>query len=116
DYVIQLQFEQVSLLKDPHTRTCKERITVYDGPTSMYGVIGSFCDGTPEMVTASDEALIVFTPGTSQVNTSARIFTLKYRAVVERPHSGDTSHILRIGFGSFIGAIAFIVICSGVCR
>ena len=28
----------------------------------------------------------------------------------------DTSHILRIGFGTFIGVIAFIVVCSGVCR
>ncbi|GFS18195.1 CUB and zona pellucida-like domain-containing protein 1 [Elysia marginata] len=116
DYVIQLQFVKTSLSMNENTGACKDRIIVYDGPTTTSSIIASFCDGTPEIVTSSDEALVVFSPGSSTIDPSSQMFTLKYKAVVKRRGSEDTSHVLRIGFGSFIGVIAFIVICSGVCR
>ncbi|GFN92486.1 cub and zona pellucida-like domain-containing protein 1 [Plakobranchus ocellatus] len=116
DYVIQLQFREVSLTRNTDTGVCWEKITVYDGPKRTSNVLASFCGtSSPEIVTSSREALIVFS-STNSSRAENSMFQAKYRATVDRHANEDTSHILRIAFGSFIGAAAFMVVCGGVCR
>ncbi|XP_055872426.1 uncharacterized protein LOC106075224 [Biomphalaria glabrata] len=112
DYVINLEFSDVNLTHGDFLNSCSERITVYDGPDVTDLVLADFCGlRSPSIVTSSRETLVVFRSNESTVTTGR--FRLKYKAIRDKVNDDDSSQVLRIAFGGFIGAVAFVIICSG---
>ncbi|KAH9494484.1 hypothetical protein Btru_020120 [Bulinus truncatus] len=115
DYVVNLEFSDVNLTLQDYSDVCSEKVIVYDGSEVTDSVLADICGvRNPSFVTSSRETLIVFQSNESKV--ISRKFRLKYRAVKDRINDDDSSQILRIAFGGFIGAVAFVVICSGAIR
>ncbi|CAL1539304.1 unnamed protein product [Lymnaea stagnalis] len=115
DYVISLDFIDVNLTENSRDGTCLELVTVYDGSDVTDNVLTTFCgQEDPSFVSSSRDTLVVFSSNETLV--AGGRFRLRYKAVKDRANNDDSSQILRIAFGGFIGAIAFILICSGAIR